>query len=108
MTLSSSIDMVDVAGTLSIPLADRVVATARPGVHVADSGLGAAAARPGQLTPEKLFGIGVEYRVGRRIELRVDSQCFESRSIRATGNRAGSDRSDRRTPAFLETYLRRE
>jgi hypothetical protein len=83
--LSSTIDTVALAGTLSIALADKVVATAKAGLHVAESSLGAAAARPGQLAPEKLFGIGIAYRASPRVELTADSQRFDSRSAQALG-----------------------
>jgi len=83
--LSSTIDTVAVAGTLSVALADKVVATAKAGLHVAESSLGAAAARPGQLAPEKLFGLGVAYRASPRVEFTAESQRFDTRTVQALG-----------------------
>jgi hypothetical protein len=81
--VAGSVDTFGVAGTVCVPLADKLTATARAGLHVAESSLGYAAARPAQLTAEKLFGIGVSYRVNQRVELTAESQRFDGRSLQS-------------------------
>jgi hypothetical protein len=41
--------------------------------------------RPGQLAPEKLFGIGVAYHASPRVEFTAESQRFDTRSLQALG-----------------------
>ncbi len=77
--LNSSTDLLGIAGTLAVPLADKWVGLAKAGLHVPESDLALAAGRPALLIPEKLLGIGVAYRAQKNVDLTVQSQRLEGR-----------------------------
>jgi len=75
----SSTDTLGLAGTLSLPLADRLTATAKAGVHVAQSAL----ALP--LASQKLLGLGFTYRARQNFDLVAESQRLEGRTAPSIG-----------------------
>jgi len=81
--LNSSTDTLGLAGTLSLPLADRLTATAKAGVHVSESSLALAVSRPTPVAPQKLFGLGVSYRARQNLDFVAESQRLEGRTAQS-------------------------
>jgi len=74
--LASTTDTLSVAGTVSLPLADKVVATAKAGWHVAESNIAVLVNNPGAVGPDRVVGIGVAYQTRENVALTLESQHF--------------------------------
>jgi len=83
--IASTNDAFSVAGTVAVPLADKVSATAKAGVHVDQSQVATMASRPASVLPDKLLGVGVSYRMRENIELAIESQHFTGRPAPTLG-----------------------
>lgn len=81
--LNTTTDTVGLAGTLSLPLADRLTATAKAGVHVSESSLALAMSRATPIAPQKLLGLGVTYRARQNLDLVAESQRLEGRTAQS-------------------------
>jgi hypothetical protein len=83
--LASTTDTLSVAGTVSLPLADKVVATAKAGWHVAESNIAVLVNNPGAVAPDRLVGIGVAYQTRQNVALTLESQHFSGQPTAALG-----------------------
>jgi hypothetical protein len=83
--LASTTDTLSVAGTVSLPLADKVVATAKAGWHVAESNVAVLVKDPGAVAPDRLVGLGVAYQTRENVALTVESQRFGGRPTTSLG-----------------------
>jgi hypothetical protein len=83
--IASTNDALSVAGTVAVPLADKVTATAKAGLHVDQSQVAAVASRPSSILPDKLLGVGVSFRMRENVELALETQHFTGRPTSALG-----------------------
>lgn len=83
--LASTTDTLSVAGTVSLPLADKIVATAKAGWHVAESNVAVLVNNPGAIAPDRLVGIGVAYQTRENVALTLESQHFGGQPTAALG-----------------------
>jgi len=82
--LEGTNDSIAVAGSVSAPLSDRVMATAKAGFHVSPEAPGSSLVRPGFLAPQPLYGLSFAYLATKNVELLANTERLEGHPTEAT------------------------
>jgi hypothetical protein len=83
--LTGDVDTLSLAGTVSLPLADDVVATAKAGMHVAESSVLPGPGRFGTSATGSVLGLTLAYRASKRVVLTAESQHLTGSSVQTLG-----------------------
>jgi len=84
-SLTGDADTLSLAGTVSLPLADDVVATAKAGLHLAEGGVLPGPGRFGTSATGSVLGLTLAYRASKRVVLTAESQHLASSSVQTIG-----------------------
>ncbi len=83
--LTGDADTLSLAGTVSLPLADGVVAIAKAGLHLAEGSGLAGPGRFGSSATGSVLGVTLAYRASQRVVLTAESQHLASSSVQTLG-----------------------
>ena len=82
--LEGTNDSIAVTGSVSAPLSDRVMATAKAGLHVSPEAPASSLVRPGFFASQPLYGLSFSYLATNNVELLANTERLQGHPTEAT------------------------